>query len=34
LALVFLAAVTAVSNVAKSTSTMWNDVSTAAQNNM
>jgi pilus assembly protein Flp/PilA len=34
LALVFLAAVTAVGNVANSTGGMWNDVSNAAQQNM
>ncbi len=34
LALVFLAAVTAVSNVANSTITMWNGVSSAAEANM
>jgi pilus assembly protein Flp/PilA len=34
LALIFLAAVTAVGNVANSTVGMWNNVSTAAKNNM
>lgn len=34
LALVFLAAVTAVGNVANSTGTMWNGVSDAAQKHM
>lgn len=34
LALVFLAAVVAVGNVANSTVGMWNNVSTAAQKNM
>ena len=34
LALVFLAAVTAMSNVANSTGNMWNKVSTAAKTNM
>jgi pilus assembly protein Flp/PilA len=34
IALIFLAAVTAVGNVANSTGTMWNEVSTAAQTNM
>ncbi|KGB51803.1 hypothetical protein FG91_03851 [Sphingopyxis sp. LC81] len=34
LALIFLAAVVAVGNVANSTVGMWNNVSTAAQNNM
>jgi pilus assembly protein Flp/PilA len=34
LALVFLASVVAVGNVANSTTGMWNEVSTAAKNNM
>jgi pilus assembly protein Flp/PilA len=34
LALVFLAAVSAVGNVANSTGTMWNNVSASAQANM
>jgi pilus assembly protein Flp/PilA len=34
LALIFLAAVSAVGNVANSTGTMWNNVSTSAQANM
>ncbi|HWT42584.1 MAG TPA: Flp family type IVb pilin [Sphingopyxis sp.] len=34
LALIFLAAVTAVTNVANSTGNMWNKVSTAAETNM
>lgn len=34
LALIFLAAVTAVTNVANSTGNMWNRVSTAAETNM
>jgi pilus assembly protein Flp/PilA len=34
IALIFLAAVSAIGNVADGTTTMWNDVSTAAQNNM
>ena len=34
LALVFLAAVTAVTNVANSTGNMWNTVSTAAKTHM
>ncbi len=34
LALVFLAAVTAIGGVANSTTTMWNNVSTAATNSM
>jgi pilus assembly protein Flp/PilA len=33
-ALIFLAAVSAIGNVANSTSGMWNNVSTAAQDNM
>ena len=34
LALIFLAAVTAMTNVANSTGNMWNKVSTAAKTNM
>lgn len=34
LALIFIAAVGAVGNVANTTGTMWNNVSTAAQTNM
>lgn len=34
IALIFLAAVTAVGNVANSTGTMWNEVSAAAESNM
>ena len=33
-ALIFLAAVSAIGDVADGTGTMWNNVSTAAQNNM